>query len=300
MSKPYSATGIYFWPYDIFGYFLPGVVALAPLTQFHTDIRAIIVARFQTTSWVDIAMLCIVAYVLGHIIAAVSSWLLERVLLKYTFGYPVIQLFCGYNSGPWLRKSAAAITELHKRAPFKWLRDKGGLHWAFRLSRFTSRNCRPLLDLIPGFVHLYDSTYRKALERKFRRLCDVEYPDWSIKRRSHDLFWTVQAYSMEHMPTVYRSSMHFVELYGFSRNTSLAFLIVALYPLCPDWDTSVNGSQPIETWVWSTCCGVASFAMYVNFVKLLRRHNDLLLRAFVANARIDEPSDAPESASRAF
>lgn len=288
MSKPASATGVYFWPYDIFGYFLPGVVMLAPLTQFQSDVRTIVVARFQSTSWVDISVLAIMAYVVGHVIAAISSWWLERILLKYTFGYPVGQLFCSYNSGPRLRRLVCWLTELHKHRPAIWLKGRRGLNWLFVLVRGLCRQMRSLLDFLPGFVHPYDSNYRKALEAKFRHLSDVGYQNWAIKRRTHDLFWTVQTYVTENMPQTYRSSLHFVELYGFSRNASFAFLVAAFYPLCPNWQTSLDGSPTIPDWLWSSICGVAAFALYVNFVKLIRRQNDLILRAFVANYRADE------------
>ncbi|MBR9802687.1 hypothetical protein GYB59_13815 [bacterium] len=160
MSKTDSATGIYFWPYDIFGYFLPGVVVLAPLTQFHTDVRAIVVARFQEASLVDIAVLCIAAYVLGHIVAAVSSWFFERAILKFSFGYPVTQQLCGYESGTWLRRTIGKGTVLHEHWPFTWFRNRFGFHWLYKLSRGFSQNCGPLFDVIPGFVHPYDDEYQ--------------------------------------------------------------------------------------------------------------------------------------------
>ena len=288
VSKPASATGVYFWPYDIFGYFLPGVVLLAPLTQFQSDIRQHLVLRFQPSNWVDISMLAIITYVVGHLVAAISSWWLERILLKYTFGYPVAQFFCPYNSGPPLRRFVCWLTELHKRSPVTWLKGRHGLNWLFVVTRRVCLQMRALLDLLPGFVHPYDSKYRQALEAKFRHLAGVGYQNWAIKRRTHDIFWTVQSYVTENMPQTYRSALHFVELYGFSRNASFAFLVLAFYPLCPNWQSTLEGGQPIPNWLWSSVCGMAAFVLYVNFVKLLRRQNDLILRAFVANYRVDE------------
>ena len=34
-----AGSKVYFWPYDIFGYLLPGIIVWAPLMQFHGSIR---------------------------------------------------------------------------------------------------------------------------------------------------------------------------------------------------------------------------------------------------------------------
>ncbi|MFO1002004.1 MAG: hypothetical protein U0936_16850 [Planctomycetaceae bacterium] len=52
-------------------------------------------------------------------------------------------------------------------------------------------------------------------KRALRKAIRIAHSDWTLQRRSHDMLWVVQAYVMETMPQAYRSSMHFLELYGF-------------------------------------------------------------------------------------
>jgi hypothetical protein len=94
-----SEPKTYFWPYDIFGYLLPGIVVIAPLIEFHSGVRSIFEARYQTESLADNVVLLIAVYVTGHIISGASSFLLERCLLRLSFGYPLNQFLCGHFAG---------------------------------------------------------------------------------------------------------------------------------------------------------------------------------------------------------
>ncbi len=83
---------VYFWPYDIFGYLFPGLL----LTGFLLIIDNIQAWLIQITGegipyWLSIL---VISYVIGHIISACSSLLLERLILrKLLGGYPTIYMF---------------------------------------------------------------------------------------------------------------------------------------------------------------------------------------------------------------
>ena len=91
--KDLTDTKLYFWPYDIFGYLLPGFVVMIPLIEFNTRVRGLFTERFSETSILDVEAIVGVAYTLGHIVAALSSLVLERFVLKFSHGYPGTQVF---------------------------------------------------------------------------------------------------------------------------------------------------------------------------------------------------------------
>ena len=278
-----SGSKVYFWPYDIFGYLLPGIIVWAPLMQFHGSIRSIIENRYQPDSLPDNVMLVVMCYVTGHLIAAVSSMLLERGLLRLTFGYPLVQFLGEYSKGPFLRRVLMKFTRAHQWKRVAWMKDKWWSKYPFAIAKSVLDFLRRRLDWLPGFVHPLDKQFVDSLNTHFREQFDIDCPDWTINRRSHDMFWTLQAYIMETMPQAYRSSMHFVELYGFSRNACMGFLIAAFFPWCPEWQISLCCGVEFPNGVWTPACLIAAAIMYLNFTKLIRRHNDLLLRAFVAS-----------------
>ena len=91
----------------------------------------------------------------------------------------------------------------------------------------------------------------------------------------HDRFWLAWEYISLHHSTGYRRATHFLELYGFSRNTSVSFLLLCLLPLIRDWHINYN----TQSWVGFSLS--AAFFLFLNYVKLLRRMNDEVYRAFV-------------------
>lgn len=276
-----ASSKVYFWPYDIFGYLLPGIIVWAPLTQFHGSIRSIIENRYQRDSLSDNVILIVMCYVTGHLIAAVSSMILERGVLQI-FGYPLAQFFGEYSRGTWPRRLLMKLTRAHQSKWIVWTKDNRWLPGVYVSIKWCLEFIRRRLDWLPGFVHPYDVKFVDCLNEHFEKQFGIAHSDWTLQRRSHDMLWVVQAYVMETMPQAYRSSMHFLELYGFSRNACMAFLIMALFPWCPEWQISLCCGVEFPDGIWTPACLIAATIMYFNFAKLIRRQNDLLLRAFVA------------------
>lgn len=84
---------IYFWPYDIFGYLLPGLVLLALCARANSWAYDVYAQYWHGGAWQNVVVIIGFAYVVGHIIAAASSLVVERVLLKHTLGWPTQRLF---------------------------------------------------------------------------------------------------------------------------------------------------------------------------------------------------------------
>lgn len=125
------------------------------------------------------------------------------------------------------------------------------------------------------------ASYRRPYSAGFQQLFDERFESVFAFRAhgreadEHDRFWLAWEFISVHHPVGYRRATHFLELYGFSRNASLSFLVLAFLPLVPDWRSTYTN------WTWVTFSLVAALVLFVNYVKLLRRMNDEVYRAFV-------------------
>src|SRR5689334_10923307 len=82
-----------FWPYDVFGYLIPGVVVIASFTLSNSTISHSVSTHFDFERLHDVALAAGLAYLVGHAVAALSSRLLERLLLRRLWDYPTANLF---------------------------------------------------------------------------------------------------------------------------------------------------------------------------------------------------------------
>lgn len=238
---------IYFWPYDIFGYLLPGFVVIAPLLEFDSEVRSLFKQRFSEHSILDVLALIGISYSLGHIVAALSSLFLERILLKSTCGYPGEQLFA-------------------KAQHRKHLRFAG-------LRRFFPGHCHSYPDeFIDQFCALYNSLFRQ----------NVFSP--MPPRTADNMFWNCSLYSSVHHPPGFQLAQHFVELYGFARNTCMSLILISLYPCLPSWNPSAASLPSLSEQAWRLTTLAAAVFMYINYTKLLRRQNDHIFRSFFVGA----------------
>jgi len=177
----------YFWPYDIFGYLLPGVIALAPLIEFHSGVRAIFEARYQPESIADNLVLLVGVYVIGHIVSAASSFLLERCFLRLTFGYPLNQFLCGRFAGTSGRQLAIRIANIGRWRVFRSLPRSGKRGVMRKGIEFLGDWAERRLDLLPGFCHPFDPRIVKLIQQRFDQKFGVVFRNWSVRRRTHDI-----------------------------------------------------------------------------------------------------------------
>ena len=235
----------YFWPYDLFGYLLPGFVVVFCLIEFNEHVRTFFTRRFQTNDLLDVATLVGVAYLTGHLVAALSSLVLEHLVLRNTVGYPSYQFFGGVR------------------------KKRGGLWY-----------------LLPGYSPPYSEGFKARTRQLFEKV--FGYPPEIPPNETHpgELYWLVCAYVSEKNPSGFRSATHFLELYGFSRNTSMSFFLVSWQSFLTGWSVKL----PSDAWLpidispkclWFIIMNFIGFIMYIHYAKLFRRQNDTVFRAFV-------------------
>jgi hypothetical protein len=221
-----------FWAYDIFGYLLPGVLLLLTAVAANARIAAIAKRQIDTATAVHLTLLFIVAYIVGHAIAAISSRVLERVLLRRLWDYPTTPMFTA-GGGKTVGKSS------------------------------------------DSYLRPYSPDFQRNFDKMFR--ATFEYGETPID--SYDRFWLSWEYIALHHPTAFRRATHFLELYGFSRNVSMAFLLAAPLAFTPGW------LEPIPQWAWLTATLFLSVVFFANYMKLVRRMTDEIYRAFYVAAR---------------
>jgi hypothetical protein len=95
-----------------------------------------------------------------------------------------------------------------------------------------------------------------------------------------DRFWLCFEYVAYHCPVAFARAMHFLNLYGFNRNISFALLFSAFVSFFLLWarDYPLPCLVPVGLLL-------ASIPFYWNYLKLLRRLNDEVFRAFFFHAR---------------
>lgn len=242
-----------FWAYDLFGYLLPGTLVLAAAGKFNRVGHDLIAGRWNSGRIQDVALLIGLAYVLGHLVAALSSLFLEKLLLRKVLGYPTSRMF-----------PAPATTTPGK------VRKIGS-----RLLRF----------FFPGYFRAYTEQFRTALDGHFVAAFGLNPTD------DHDRFWLIWEWISLHHTVAHRRATHFLDLYGFSRNTAFACLSIALLPFLP------AAACPLTATAWAGGWAVAAYVLFSNYTKLMRRMDDEVYRGFVAAACTPEPEAAGKCSS---
>jgi len=242
-----------FWAYDLFGYLLPGSLVLAAVGKFNRLGHDLIASRWGSGRIQDVALLVGLAYFLGHLVAALSSLVLEKAILRKVLGYPTSRMFPNQA----------------EKTPGWWRRK---FH---RVRRF----------LFPGYFRDYTEQFRRVLDRHFFATFGFDASD------DHDRFWLIWEWVSLHHAVAHRRATHFLDLYGFSRNTSLACLAIALLPLTPGADC------PLPRVPWSVGWSLAAFVLFSNYTKLMRRMDDEVYRAFVAASCSADPTATGNGAS---
>jgi hypothetical protein len=235
-----KAIRSYFWGYDIFGYLLPGAIVALVATK--------------TNTWVY-------EQVVGH-------WHSEEATFGIYFIDFIVLLFFVYILGHIISGISSLLLE-------RWIL-RNTLNYP--TSRMFQDGNEPEVSrirdiLFPGYFRAYSTSFQESFYEKFEKKFQ------SLNRDTHDLFWVSFSYISQHHPVAYKRATHFLELYGFSRNMSMSFILIALLPIIPFWS-----DEFISGWTLSITSVLIAILMFINYTKLLRRLNDEVFRAFYVSS----------------
>jgi hypothetical protein len=128
--------------------------------------------------------------------------------------------------------------------------------------------------LFNAYRRSYPSSFIEPFKNRFELNIGLEWGNVTARER----YWLCFHYIKEHSPEALLRVMHFLNLYGFARNLSMAFLSTSgmiaaiLY---------FSGAEfGVDTIVLLLAYVVVAIGLFWNYLKLLRRHNDEIFRSF--------------------
>ena len=193
--------------------------------DFHSFLTGAFLEFFHASPWFVTGYSLIVGYILGHVIAAISSYFLERILVEKWLGWPAANLL---------------------------LPDPANNPICFRK---------------------YRRSYDKAFITKFNQHFTNYFK--LPPSNSSEAFWLSFVFVGQNCPVTFARSIHFLNLYGFSRNLSMAFVLAAV---------SIFGYEIIYgfhlAWIVIITYLILAALLFWNYLKLLKRLNDEIFRGF--------------------
>ena len=230
--------------YDFFGYLFPGItfgLLSLPCPHFReicSDFYSSLNVFGLKSNWaLMILTIVVVGYIVGHVIAALSSLLLERLIVEKFLRYPTDNLFF---ATPGKKK-----------------------------------------NLFPKFRSAYSKEFQQSFKSRFVETFKLDFV------HPADIFWCSFEYVALHCNEAFLRSLNFLNLYGFSRNLSMAFLLGGLLSFVLHHIVPVN--EPSIIWSYIFVSLIISVFMFWNYLKLLRRLNDEVFRAFYAHSVLNSP-----------
>ena len=294
-------TTMPFGVYDFLGYLLPGLFFLLILLFEYDMGRAIssyldhqrsfdFVAKdaalyklpylMKLLSWeqtpkdfkfMPLLLLLIVCYLLGHAIAAISSIFIEKIVLSRTFRYPDNNLFRPLltrqeqHKQVRLRRMATGVGFAAKWASLRLKKRKFMFGWRKGCRFFASRYCQ-------DFDRPFITEFKKVVNKRF-----------GFPVRINDYYWLCYSDVVHHLPNAYQRTQHFVNLYGFTRNVCMTFvlyitvrlssIIVYAYFNIP-YDLRAANKLILLTY------GFFAIILFCSYLKLYRRQTIELFYAF--------------------
>jgi hypothetical protein len=300
-----KATSIPFTVYDVLGYLLPGLFFLTLLVFEYDMGRALTyylsnklsfsgiegeAARYKLPyimrflSWqqsptdfkfVPFLLLVVLAYLLGHIISAVSSTVVEKLFVANSLQYPDGNLFYELVEKRDTPRRVA-MWRLLRQEPRWWWKP-----WRLAVSVWSwlSHAWQSVWRFIfPRYCYPLDTAFTTAFKKKMdaRFGCQVELTSY---------YWLCYADIIRHLPTSYQRNQHFVSLYGFARNTCTAFWLYVAFRYASRWVYGYFGVAyvlpPASQFILWTYVAIG-IVLFLSYLKLFRRQTMEMFYAFYA------------------
>lgn len=296
----YEIKKMDFWPYEIFGYLTPGAFLTAVISINNQTARSVLLTiKSDHGVTASLAVFVVVSYVLGHMVSALSSLLLERIIVSNFLRYPTSILLRLKNNDRSILSCLGQRVMAFK--PFSWLRFTAIIRLASKNHMTVTRwivlktlRFQPLQWLayrivVRGYDRAYPETMCTALIDKF---CEVfKFDKGEVDE--HSIYWHCWQWALLRADErLYKYGFHFIDLYGFCRNTSMVLLLLVIMPSYADADTIMSRSDAY----WRLIFFISGILMFGNYARLMRRHNDVIYRSFYVSQLLPVPyAPAPEA-----
>lgn len=250
--------------YDFLGYLIPGALFLYILYfggehyswGLATEARGYLAKNNNSLGeLLNFLPLVILSYVIGHFLALVSSFLVEKYS-NCNNGFPSQYLISGHGNGYFYKTGfLSAIGRVMLWVAIFPISFPDILtHWKFRQNKKMDERLRPVV-----FNFCLD-----VLKKKFNM--DISGMD-DETGVDGDSFRLIYHYSFENSDSHASKLQNYVALYGFTRNIAMIFVIVFWALIFLKLKLGIGiGYIPIVTSV------ILAFVFYKGFVKFYKRY----------------------------
>lgn len=253
-DSPANIVKFPFTLYDIFGYLIPGATLIISILLAHDLIGMVKLIWFHGNGQYP-------ADEMPHYLGMIAECYKESAIVTTVFA-----LLVSYVTGHAIAVGSSFVLEKfaleffigYPAVTMFKLDAKGMPKWKRTLRRCwgVSHYARPFS---PEFIETFQELFSKRFQGKFKD--------------ARDMFWLSFELVSMNCPNAFLRVMHFLSMYGFSRNMSFAFLLSSLLLLPYCW---AHGGL---SWIVWLAYVVLVMAFYLNYMKLLRRLNDEVFRA---------------------
>jgi hypothetical protein len=271
MSFPFS-------PYDFFGYLVAGFLVICS-TEYAVDSDWILNRELkvpQAAFWLG------AAYIIGHIVANVSSYFIEHKFLRGVLRSPEELLF---------------EDEPARTAPVKltWRERLGSPHWWLSLVNPVAwwRWFFPV-----GLARVVFPIFHKPFPQETRQRVLKKSSEEGFTKAGRALYLHCFA-TVKGDKTTYDRLTSFLNLYGFCRNVCMGSLIafpILLFGACRDLkasDLHVTGQFQWGRFYWALAALGVAVGMLYRYLKFFRHYTMEVFTSY-AELKKDDPKEEPK------
>ncbi|MBA4064836.1 MAG: hypothetical protein C0501_14205 [Isosphaera sp.] len=260
-----------FSPYDFFGYLVGGFLVILSVERatgehwvYDQDLK-ITTAAF----WVG------GAYIIGHIVANISSFFIEHKLVRGVIGCPEDLLFTDEPKAPDRPPLKARLGM--KDWWLSWFNPRAWYRWAFPVG--WRRGVFPIY-----FKPLPKETRERVIKRSTKEGFD---------KPGRALFYHCHAI-VKRDKTAFDRMTSFINVYGLCRNVCMAGLVAAVALVCGacqdlrvvGWHIEGEPNRPL-LW-WAAAAVAVSVGMLYRYLKFFRHYTSEMFVSFA------EPGEQPK------
>lgn len=268
MSFPFS-------PYDFFGYLAAGFIVIGSI-EYSADKHWLIDQELKVTTavfWIG------AAYIIGHIIANISSYFVEHKMLRGVIGGPEELLFTDEPRTADRHSQKNRIKTIGWW--LGWINPVAWWRWAFPV----------------GWRRAIFPIYCKPLPMETRARVLKRSSKEGFSKPGRALFYHCHAL-VKRDKTAFDRMTSFLNLYGFCRNICMAALIAAVILF---WGASIDlrivgwriegAFNGAKLW-WAGVALAVAIGMMYRYLKFFRHYT---IEVFVTYAELAEPKLAEQA-----
>lgn len=292
--------------YDFLGYVFPGAIALLFINFFHEQksgcslylLCSSIInndSKILTLTWDNLLLFILVSYILGHLIAYLSSLTVEQFAI-WQFGYPSDFLLNKRTPNLYWRSINVPLDNTRK-FPLNYQKYSVFIRYLWRLLVGLFLCSLVIFHFIIGKIFGVKHLVIKQLDMytieqihskcyKLAKLLDLDSP------AGHDIDFhrIINHYIYENQTNHIKKMDNYVALYGFLRSLTFIFNIVFVRMFIINVMPTIELRNSIDCQLLSQwlVLGVLAYLYYMGFLKFYRRYTLESFMCLLTDCKLSE------------